>query len=205
MIVKIYPDKPERKDIQKVAEKIKEGGVVIIPTDSVYAFVCDYKKPKAVEKLARLKNIKPDKADFSFMFDSLSMVSEYSKPFNNRVFKLIKKNTPGPHTFIVEANSKLSKFGKRSKNTLGVRIPDNPIITEIVKELGHPLITGSVIDEDEIVEYTTDPSLIHERYENQVDIVVDGGYGNNEASTIADCTKDDIEIIREGVKPLILP
>ncbi len=203
MLIKIFPDLPAEEQIRKVAYVIANGGVVIIPTDSVYGIACSIRKPKAVERVARLKKMKLKNADFSFMFNDLSMVSEYAKPLSNQTFKLIKKNTPGAFTFIVEANNKVSKIFKNNKKTLGVRIPDNSIVRALVKELGHPLLTSSVIDEDDITEYTTDPSLIYERFGNQVDMVIDGGYGNNEASTLVDCTGNKIEIIREGVQELI--
>ena len=202
MLLKIYPDNPSEREIRFVTEEIENGGVVIIPTDSVYGFACDIKKPRAIEKIARIKGLKPEKADFSFVFYDLSSISEYTKPINNEVFKLLRKNLPGSFTFILNANSKIQKIFKNKKKTLGVRIPDNEIARGIVKELGNPIIISSVHDEDEIIEYTTDPSLIHERYENLVDLVIDGGYGNNEASTIVDCTGAEFEIIREGVKEL---
>jgi len=203
MLVKIYPENPDQDLIRQVADLIRSGGVVILPTDSVYGFACDYSKPKAVERLARLKNLKPEKADFSFMFENLSMVSDFTKPLENSIFKLIKKNTPGPFTFIIESNQKIQKFSKNNKKTLGVRIPDNEIVLAIVRELGHPILTSSVIDEDDIVEYTTDPSLIAERFVNQVDVIIDGGFGKNEPTSIIDCTSGETIIVREGVLPLI--
>jgi tRNA threonylcarbamoyl adenosine modification protein (Sua5/YciO/YrdC/YwlC family) len=131
------------------------------------------------------------------------MVAEFTKPIGNQIFKIIKKNTPGPFTFILEASQKIQKFSKNNKKTLGVRISDNKIVRAIVHELGHPIVTTSVIDEDDIVEYTTDPSLIAERFENQVDLVIDGGYGNSEPSTLVDCSDGEIVVIRDGVRPLI--
>ncbi len=203
MLVKIYPENPDQELIRQVADLIRNGGVVILPTDSVYGIACDFSKSKAVDRLARLKNMKPEKADFSFMFEDLSMVAEFTKPIGNQIFKNIKKNTPGPFTFILEASQKIQKFSKNNKKTLGVRIPDNKIVRAIVHELGHPIVTTSVIDEDDIVEYTTDPTLIAERFENQVDLVIDGGYGNSEPSTLVDCSDGEIVVIRDGVRPLI--
>ena len=202
MLIKIYPDNPAEKYIRQIAETMKNGGVVIIPTDSVYAIACDINRPKAIEKVAQLKGLKVDKADFSFLFNKLSTISEYTKPIHNDVFKLMKKNLPGPFTFILDANNKIPKLFKNKKKTLGVRIPDNDIVHEIIKEIGNPILSSSVIDEDDIVEYTTDPSLIHDRFKDLVDFVIDGGYGNNEASTVVNCTGGDIEIIREGVKEI---
>lgn len=202
MLIKIYTDSPSEENIRLIAKTIKNGGVVIIPTDSVYTFTCDIYNPKAIEKVARLKKLKVQKADFSFLFNKLSTVAEYTHPFGNDVFKLMKKNLPGPFTFILEANNKIPKLFKNKKKTLGIRIPDNNIVHEIIKEVGNPILSSSVIDEDDIVEYTTDPSLIEEMYKNIVDFVVDGGYGNNEASTIVNCTSGEIEIIREGVKKI---
>ena len=202
MLLKIYPDNPSEKQIRLVTETLRNGGIVIIPTDSVYGIACDITKPRAIERVAQLKGIKPEKADFSFIFKDISGLSEYTKQISNDSFKVMKKNLPGPFTFILNANNKIPKIFKNKKKTLGIRIPDNNIPKAIVQELGNPILSTSVHDDDEILEYTTDPSLIHDRYENLVDIVIDGGYGNNEASTVADCTGEGIEIIREGVEEL---
>lgn len=204
MLFKIYSKNTAYKDILKVVKIIEDGGVVIIPTDSVYAIACDIRKSKAIDKIARIKGVKPEKAEFSFIFENLSSVSEYTKPFHNDIFKLLRRNLPGPFTFILDANSKVPKIFKNNKKTLGVRIPDNSIALQIVKALGNPLLVTSVHDSDDVIEYTTDPSLIHERYDNLVDMVIDGGYGNNEASTVIDCTGDEIEIVRHGEKDLIM-
>jgi tRNA threonylcarbamoyl adenosine modification protein (Sua5/YciO/YrdC/YwlC family) len=198
MLLKIYPDNPSEKQLQIVVETLRNGGVVIIPTDSVYAFVCDITKSRAIERIARFKGIKPEKADFSFIFYDLSNISEYVKQISNESFKVMRKNLPGPFTFILHANNKIPKIFHNNKKTLGVRVPDNNIPREIVRLLGNPIMSSSVHDDDEILEYTTDPSLIHERYENQVEMVIDGGYGNNKASAVIDCTGNSIEIIREG-------
>ena len=203
MLIKIYPENPNDKEIRKVVDVLQRGGIIIYPTDTVYGLGCDIKNPKAVDKLARLKRIKIEKSNFSFIFNDLSSLSEYSKPISNTVFKLIKKNTPGAFTFIIEAGSKVPKIFKYKKKTFGIRIPDNNIIREISRVLGNPILTTSVHDDDEILEYTTDPELIHENYGDRVDLVIDGGYGNNEASTVVDCTQDDIEIIRQGIGELL--
>ncbi len=204
MLFKIYEKNTAYKDILKVVKIIEDGGVVVIPTDSVYAIACDIRKPKAIDKIARIKGVKPEKAKFSFIFSSLSSIAEYTKPMPNDIFKLLKKNLPGPFTFILHANNKIPKIFKNNKKTLGVRIPNNSIALQIVEALGSPLIVTSVHDDDEVLEYTTDPSLIYERYENSVDMVIDAGYGNNEASTVVDCTSGKIEILREGVEELIV-
>ena len=202
MLLKIYPDNPAEKYIREVAEVLKKGGVIIIPTDSVYGIACNIYSPKAIEKVARLKGLKAEKADFSFLFNDLSEISEYTRPMGNDIFKVMRKNLPGPFTFILRANNKIPKLFRNKKKTLGVRIPDNNIVKEIIKELGNPILTSSVIDDDDVIEYTTDPSLIHDKYENLVDIVIDGGYGNTEASTVIDASENEIDIIRQGVKEL---
>ncbi len=202
MFVKIYDKNPDLKKIEQITELLKNGSLVIVPTDSVYGIACDINNRKAVEKLAALKGIKLKDANFSFIFDDLSSVSEYTKPMNNHIFKVIKKNLPGPFTFILDANNNIPNFFRKSKKTIGVRIPDNNIVRTIVKTLGNPILTTSVHDDSEEKEYMTDPSLIHEKYRNIADAVIDGGYGKIEASTVANCTGDIIEIIREGVEPL---
>ncbi len=202
MFVKIYDKNPDLKKIEQITELLKNGSLVIVPTDSVYGIACDINNRKAVEKLAALKGIKLKDANFSFIFDDLSSVSEYTKPMNNHIFKVIKKNLPGPFTFILDANNNIPNFFRKSKKTIGVRIPDNNIVRTIVKTLGNPILTTSVHDDSEEKEYMTDPSLIHEKYRNVADAVIDGGYGKIEASTVANCTGDIIEIIREGVEPL---
>lgn len=203
MLFKIYETNTAEKDILKVARILEDGGVVIIPTDSVYAIACDMRRPKAIDKIARLKGLKPEKADFSLIFEDLSSIAEYTKPFPNDTFKLMKRNLPGPFTFILDANNKIPKLFRSSKKTLGVRIPDNSIALQIVRALRSPLVVTSVHDDDLVIEYTTDPSLIHEKYENLVDMVIDGGYGTNEASCIVDCTGDEFVILREGIRELL--
>ena len=203
MILKIYPKNPDENQIQKVVEILKNGGIAIIPTDSVYGIACSIYSSKAIEKLAGFKGVKPEKAEFSFIFDKIANMAEYTKPISNDTFKILKKNLPGPFTFILESNLKVQKIFSGKKKTIGVRIPNNNITLEIVRQLGNPIINTSVHDEDEILEYTTDPSLIHERYESLVDVVIDGGYGNNEPTAIIDCTGEIAEILRDGVKELL--
>jgi tRNA threonylcarbamoyl adenosine modification protein (Sua5/YciO/YrdC/YwlC family) len=198
MLIKIYPENPAPKLIENVVEVLNQGGIIIYPTDSVYAMGCSILKPRAIERLSRLKGIKKEKARFSFVFSDLSDLALYSRPISNPIFKLIKRNTPGPFTFIIEANNKIPKILQSNRKSVGIRIPDNSIARLIVEKLGHPLMSTSVHDDDEIMEYTTDPELIYEKYENDVDLVIDGGYGDNNATTIIDCTGDEPEIIRQG-------
>lgn len=202
MIIKIYPENPNPKQIAKVIEVLQKGGIVIYPTDSVYGIGCNIYNHKAIEKIAKIKGIAPDKSKFSIICHSLSEVSDYTRPINNQTFKLMKKNLPGPFTFILEANNKVPDIFQSNKKTVGIRIPHNPIVIEMVRELGNPILNTSVHDDDEIVEYTTDPELIHEKYQDLVDIVIDGGYGQNTPTTIVDCTGDEPLITREGIGEL---
>jgi tRNA threonylcarbamoyl adenosine modification protein (Sua5/YciO/YrdC/YwlC family) len=202
MLLKIYEENPSEKQIKKVAELMAAGGLVIIPTDSVYSIACDINSKKAVEHLARLKGIKLKDADFSFIFAELSSVAEYTKPISNPIFKVIKHHLPGPFTFILDANNNIPGYFRESKKTIGIRIPDNNIVRAIVREIGRPILSTSVHADDEIVEYMTDPSLIHEKYIKTVDAVIDGGYGKVEASTVVDCTSGEAIVIREGIAEL---
>ena len=199
MLLKIYPENPNPKAIAEVADVLLHGGIVIYPTDSVYGIGCDIRQTKSIERLARLKNLKPEKADFSILCNDLSRLSEYTRPIPNPVFRLMKQNLPGPFTFILPAGGEVPKLLHGKRKTVGIRVPDNSIIVEIIKELGSALINTSVKDDDEVIEYTTDPELIHERYGNLVDMVIDGGFGKNIASTVIDCTGDEPEIIRQGL------
>lgn len=204
MIIKLYPDNPNMREVQKVVDILRNGGVVIFPTDTIYGMGCDINKPKAVNRVAKIRGINLEKANFSFVFYDLSHIADYTKHLSNEVFKLMKRNLPGPFTFVVEANNNVPKIFKARKKTVGIRVPDNEIIRTIVKELGNPILTSSIHDEDEILEYTTDPELIHEKYEHLVDAVIDGGYGDNEPSTVVDCTSDTFEILRQGKGELLL-
>lgn len=202
MLVKIYPQNPNQKEIDKVVAILRDGGIIIYPTDTVYAIGCDALNVRAVERICRLKGINPDKSTLSIICNDLSNISEYAK-VDNATFKLMKKNLPGAFTFILNTHSILPKIYKNRK-TVGIRVPDNDIIRELVRSLGNPIMTTSVKDDDDVIEYTTDPELIHERYENAVDMVIDGGYGGIEGSTVVDCTGDESEIIRQGKGELIL-
>ncbi|KAA3647402.1 MAG: threonylcarbamoyl-AMP synthase [Bacteroidetes bacterium] len=203
MLVKLYNENPNPAILKQVVDCLNKGGLVIYPTDTVYALGCDIHNKAAIDKVARIKGIKAEKADFSFVFYDLSHISEYTQQFDSSIFKLLKRNLPGPFTFILPANKTIAKLFKNNKKTLGIRVPDNNICREIVKLLGSPIISTSIHDEDDVIEYTTDPELIHEKYENLVDIVIDGGFGNNEASTVVDLSEGYPEIIRQGIGELL--
>ncbi len=199
MLLKIFPENPNQARIRKVVDSLEAGGIIIYPTDTVYAMGCDIKAHKSIERIAQLKGLNPENPDLSLIFHDMSQLSEYTVVRDNIIFKLLKRNLPGPFTFIVKANNQIPRLFKNRKKTVGIRIPDNNIILEIVRELGRPVITTSIHDPDEILEYTTDPELIHEKYRDFADIVIDGGFGNNEASTIVDCTGDEPVVIRQGL------
>ena len=199
MLLRIYPDNPNHKRIRKVADALEEGCIIIYPTDTVYAMGCDIKAKKSIDKIAQLKGMNPLNPDMSLIFHDMSQLSEYTIIEDNSVFKLLKRNLPGPFTFIVQANNQIPKLFKNRKKTVGIRIPANNIVLELVRELGRPIITTSIHDPDEVIEYTTDPELIYEKYCDFAEIVIDGGYGKNEASTIIDCTTEEIKIIRQGL------
>jgi tRNA threonylcarbamoyl adenosine modification protein (Sua5/YciO/YrdC/YwlC family) len=199
MLIRIYPENPNTKHIRQIVDLLEVGGIIVYPTDTVYALGCDIKANKTIEKIARFKGLNPENPDLSLIFHDMSQLSEYTIIRDNSTFKLLKHNLPGPFTFIVRANNQIPKLFKNKKKTVGIRIPDNNIILEIVRELARPVITTSIHDPDEIIEYTTDPELIHEKFRDFADIVIDGGYGKNEASTIVDCTGDEPEIIRQGL------
>lgn len=202
MIVKLYNENPNEREIAKIVEVLKNGGLVIYPTDTVYAIGCDALNVRAVEEVCDLKGINPNKANLSIICYDLSDISEYAK-VDNDTFKLMKRNLPGAFTFILNTTSTLPKVYKNRK-TVGIRVPDNNIIRTLVRELGNPIMTTSVKDDDEVIEYTTDPELIHERYEKEVDIVIDGGFGGVEGSTVVDCSSSEIEIVRQGKGELLL-
>ena len=199
MLLKIYPENTNQKEIQKVVAHLKKGGLFIFPTDTVYSIGCDLSNSRAVEKMARIKGVKLKDANFSLICYDLSHLSDFCKPMDNAVFKMMKKALPGAFTFILNASNNVPKLFKANKKTIGIRVPDNNIIREVVKELGNPVVSTSVHDDDEVVEYTTDPELIHEKYANDIDLVIDGGYGNNVASTVIDCTDGEPVIIRQGL------
>lgn len=195
--IKIYPDKPNEAAVAKVVKVLKEGGLVIYPTDTVYGLGCDITNTKALERIAKIKGIKLDKANFSFVCHDLSNLSDYVKQINTATFKLLKRALPGPYTFILPGNNNLPKEFKK-KTTVGIRVPDNAIALEIVRQLGNPIVSTSIHDDDDVIEYTTDPELIFEKWQNLVDLVIDGGYGDNMGSTIIDLSGDEPIVIREG-------
>ncbi|MGI4803974.1 MAG: L-threonylcarbamoyladenylate synthase [Janthinobacterium lividum] len=198
MLIKIYPENPNPKAIAQVAEVLRKGGLVIYPTDTVYGLGCDITNHKAIEAVCQLRKINSNKVNLSFICYDLSDISSYIKPIDNTVFRVLKKALPGPFTFIFSASGLVPKLISSNKKTVGIRIPDNNIPREIVKALGNPILTTSIKDDDDILEYSTDPELIYEKYQDLVDIVIDGGYGDNVASTVVDCTSGDFDIIREG-------
>ncbi len=195
--LKIYEDKPSEAAIKKVVEVLKNGGLVIYPTDTVYGLGCDITNSRALEKLAKIKGVKLEKANFSFVCSSLSNISDYVKQIDTATFKILKRALPGAYTFILPGNNDLPK-DFRKKKTVGIRVPDNNIAIQIVEMLGNPIVSTSIHDEDEVIEYSTDPELIFEKWQNQVDLVIDGGYGENIASTIIDLTGHEPIIVREG-------
>ncbi len=195
--LKIYEDKPSEAAIKKVVEVLRNGGLVIYPTDTVYGLGCDITNSRALEKLAKIKNVKLEKANFSFVCSGLSNISDYVKQIDTATFKVLKRALPGPYTFILPGNNDLPK-DFRKKKTVGIRVPDNNIAIQIVEMLGNPIVSTSIHDEDEVIEYSTDPELIFEKWQNQVDLVIDGGYGENVASTIIDLTGHEPILVREG-------
>ena len=203
MLIKLYNENPNPRDILKVVEVLQQGGIIIYPTDTVYGMGCDITQARAVEKVARLKGINIEKSNFSFICSDLSHLSVYARPISNHVFKTIKKNIPGPFTFILEGSSNVPKYFKGKKKTVGIRVPDNNIIREIIRELGNPILSTSIHDEDEFLEYTTDPELIYEKFKDVTDLVIDGGYGELVPSTVVDFTSSEPVIVRQGKGILI--
>ena len=198
MLLRIYPENPNPKEIKKVVDCLKNGGVIIYPTDTVYGIGCDVNNKKAMERVCRIKGLDLKKHNLSFVCYDLSHIAAFTKQLTTSTYKLMKKTLPGPYTFILEANNSIPKLFKNSKKEIGIRIPDNNIPREIVKELGNPIATTSVKDKDMLIEYSTDPELIYEHFNKLVDIVIDGGYGEAIPSTIVDCTNNNPEIIRAG-------
>jgi tRNA threonylcarbamoyl adenosine modification protein (Sua5/YciO/YrdC/YwlC family) len=198
MLVKIYPNNPNEKQLEEVVACLRNGGLIIYPTDTVYGLGCDIYQAKAIEKLCKLRNIKPEKANLSFICADLSHLSDFVKPIDNAVFRVLKHVLPGPFTFILNANNKVPKLMHSNKKTVGIRVPDNEIARNIVKLLGNPIVSTSIHDDDEVVEYSTDPELIYEKYKDLVDMVIDGGYGELQASTVVDYTSDEPVILRQG-------
>jgi len=197
-LIKLYEENPSEKLIKEVVDVLKNDGLIIYPTDTVYGLGCDINSKKALEKIALIKQIKLEKANLSFICDSLSNLSDYVAQLNQSTFKILKRNLPGPYTFILPGNNNLPKVFKKKK-TVGMRVPNHNIAIGIVKALGNPIVSTSIKDEDEVIEYTTDPSLIAEKWDKLVDIVIDGGYGGNIPSTVIDLTTDQPTLIREGL------
>lgn len=195
--LKIYPENPNEREVLKVVEVLKKGGVIIYPSDTVYTLGCDITNYKAMERVAKIKNIKLEKNTFSIVCNDLSHLSDYTKAIDNSTFKILKRAFPGPYTFVLHAINNMPKAFKKRK-TVGIRVPDNNITRNIIKLLGNPLVSSSIHDEDEVIEYTTDPELIYEKWHDVVDLVIDGGYGDNIASTVVDLSNGDPEVIREG-------
>jgi len=200
MLLKLNSEHPEESKIRFITECLNDDGVIIYPTDTVYGIGCHIHKPKAIEKICRIKGIKVEKSNFSFIFYDLSHLSDFTKPVDNSTYKIMRKALPGPFTFILHASSEIPKIFRSRKKTIGIRVPDNAISREIVKELGSPLMNSSLHnEEDEITEYMNDPEEIHEKYHKLVDIVIDGGFGNLIASTVVDCSSGRINVIRQGL------
>ncbi|SQA77002.1 Putative translation factor (SUA5) [Capnocytophaga ochracea] len=195
--IKLYNENPNEKDISRVVEVLHRGGLIIYPTDTVYGLGCDITNTKALEKIARIKGVKLEKANFSFVCSDLKNLSDYVKQIDTSTFKLLKRTLPGPYTFIMQGNNNLPKDFKKKK-TVGIRVPDNLIARTIVEKLGNPIVSTSIYDEDDVIEYTTDPELIFEKWQNKVDLVIDGGYGDNVASTVIDLSGDTPKVLREG-------
>ncbi|MBM6499963.1 MAG: L-threonylcarbamoyladenylate synthase [Flavobacterium sp.] len=195
--IKIYEDKPSEAAIKKVVEVLRDGGLVIYPTDTVYGLGCDITNSRALERIAKIKGIKLEKANFSFICHDLSNLSDYVRQIDTATFKILKRSLPGPYTFILPGNNDLPKEF-RKKKTVGIRVPDNNIALQIVKLLGNPIVSTSIHDDDEVLEYSTDPELIFEKWQNKVDLVIDGGYGDNVGSTIIDLSGYEPVVIREG-------
>jgi tRNA threonylcarbamoyl adenosine modification protein (Sua5/YciO/YrdC/YwlC family) len=196
-LLKIYDENPSPKAIDAAVEVLRDGGLIIYPTDTVYGLGCDITNTRALERVARIKKIKLEKANFSFICYDLSNLSSYVRQIDTPIYKLLKRALPGPYTFVLQGSNKLPKHFKKKK-TVGIRVPDNNIIRSIVRELGNPIVSTSIYDEDEVIEYTTDPELIYEKWRNQVELVIDGGYGGNVPSTIIDVSGDEVSVIREG-------
>ena len=198
MLLKIHSENPYSRNLKKVVECLQSGGVIISPTDTIYGIGCDIYNHDAVERVSRIKGIKPEYSNFSFICYDFSHLSDFTKPLDNNVFKVMRKALPGPFTFVLKANSNVPKLFKSKKKTVGIRIPNNSICRAIVKELGHPILSTSLHDEDKIIDYITDPEIIEEKFGKEVDIVIDGGIGNNRPSTVIDCSDGNLKVLREG-------
>ena len=198
MLIDIFPDNPDQRKIDQVIDILNHGGLIVVPTDTIYAFAASVKSKKGLEKLAKIKNVKLNKSEFSLICDDLSEISTYTKPIDRKVFRTMKNAFPGPYTFILNANNNIAKLFGSNKKEVGIRVPDHGFTRFLIKSLGHPLVSSSVHDDDEIIQYTTDPLTIFERHENDVDAVINCGYGKNVASTIVKCTDNNPTILRQG-------
>lgn len=197
--IRLYEQNPEPGKIRQIVEILRNGGVVIYPTDTVYGIGCDITNSRAVERICKIKGINPKKHNFSIICADLANISLYTRVISKPVFKMMKKGLPGPFTFILEASSQVPKILNSNKKTLGIRVPDHNVPRMLVEELGNPILTTSIHDADQVVEYSTDPELIYEKYQHQVEVVIDGGYGQNIASTVLDCTGDEVVVVRKGL------
>ncbi len=202
LLLHIHPQTPDERQILKAVRILEDGGVAIYPTDSVYGMGCSILSKQGMERLALYKGVKPNEAEFSLLFGDIEQIVDYVKPMTKDIFRLLKRNLPGPFTFILPASKKIPKLLENKRKTIGIRIPDNNIVREIVRKLGYPLVNTSVKAEDDVTEYQTDPSLIWEKYKDIVDVVIDGGLGNLEPTTVVDLTGDEPEIIRQGIGEL---
>lgn len=199
MLIKIYPENPNKREMQQVVDVLQKGGIIIFPTDTIYALGCKASNTNGLEQVCRIMGKKPEKANLSLLCKDLSHITDYTTPIDNTVFRLMKRCLPGPYTFVLNASNQIPKiFKQQSKKTVGIRIPGNNIVLELINMLGEPLISSSIHSEDEIEEYITDPELIYEKYEKHIEAMIDGGFGGNIGSTVIDCSGDDIVLIREG-------
>jgi tRNA threonylcarbamoyl adenosine modification protein (Sua5/YciO/YrdC/YwlC family) len=199
MLIKLYQENPNTDQVLRVTWLLEQGGIIICPTDTIYAMGCDIRASRAIEKIARFKGLNPANPSMSFIFSNFSQLSEYTVIRDNDIFRLLKRNLPGPFTFIVKANNQIPPLFRNKKKTVGIRIPNNNIILELIRDLGRPMITSSLHEHDDVIEYMTDPELIHEKYRDFADMVIDGGYGGNIPSTVVDCTEDEPVIVRQGL------
>jgi len=198
MLIRIYEENPNPKAIEQVVGVLRKGGIIIYPTDTIYGIGCDITNQKAIDRVCQIRGLKREKANLSFICNDLTSISQYTRPLDSTTFRLLKRSLPGPFTYILNASGQVPKLLSSKKKTVGIRVPDNNIAREIVAQLGHPIISTSIHDDDEIIEYSTDPELIYEKYGDIVDIVIDGGYGENVPSTIVDCTTADFHVLRQG-------
>lgn len=197
--IRLYEENPDPKRVQQVVNVLRDGGIIIYPTDTVYGMGCDITNQRAIERICKIKGINPRKHNFSFLCADLSNIAQYTRMIDKPVFKMMKKALPGPFTFILEASNQVPKILHSNKKTVGIRVPNHGVPRAIVEELGQPILSTSIRDDDDVIEYSTDPELIFEKYQHLVDLVIDGGYGANVASTVLDCTGDEVVVVREGL------